>query len=219
MQAVTCKEEKDALEKFKKDLGTFVRFYEFMSQIVDYDDKTLGKLSLYARNLRPMLRETFMEEERIDLNSVVLSHYRLSAIRQQDLKLKEDAAEYQLKPGEGLGTAKPKDKHEEFLSQIIGRLNELFITDRLTEKDLVNYAYTIRDKISENVLVMKQIANNTAEQAMLGDFTKAVDDAIMDSSEAHNNQMMQLLSNPAKAAGFAKVVFDLLKLAECEYNA
>ena len=78
-------------------------------------------------------------------------------------------------------------------------------------KDLVNYAYTIRDKIRENELVMKQIANNSAEQAMLGDFSKAVDDAIMDSGEAHQNQMMQLLSDPLKAAGFAKVIFDLLK--------
>jgi type I restriction enzyme R subunit len=208
-----CKKEKDALEIFKKDLGTFVRFYEFMSQIVDYDDKALEKLSLYARNLRPMLRETFMEEEGIDLSNVVLSHYRLSIIRQQDLKLKVDSPE-PLEPGEGLGTAQPKDKQQEFISQIISRLNELFITDHLTEKDLVNYAYTIRDKISENELVMKQIANNSTEQAMLGDFTKAVDDAIIDSSEAHQNQMMQLLSDPAKAAGFAKVVFDLLKLAE-----
>jgi type I restriction enzyme R subunit len=49
---------------------------------------------------------------------------------------------------------------------------------------------------------------------MLGDFPKAVDDAILDSKEAHQNQMMQLLSDPKKAAGFAKVVFDLLKLAE-----
>ncbi len=38
-----CKQEKDALEIFKKDIGTFVRFYEFMSQIVDYDDKRSGK--------------------------------------------------------------------------------------------------------------------------------------------------------------------------------
>jgi type I restriction enzyme R subunit len=74
-------------------------------------------------------------------------------------------------------------------------------------------ANTIRDKVSENALVMQQIANNSTEQALRGDFSKAVDDAIMDSSEAHNNQMLQLLSNPAKAAGFAKVVFDLLKLA------
>ena len=53
-----CKKARDELEIFKKDLGSFVRFYEFMSQIVDYDDKELEKLSLYARNLRPMLRET-----------------------------------------------------------------------------------------------------------------------------------------------------------------
>lgn len=94
------------------------------------------------------------------------------------------------------------------------RLNELFITDQLTEKDMVNYAYTIRDKISENAFVMKQITNNTTEQALLGDFSKAVDDAVMDSSEAHQNQMMQLLSNPQKAASFARVVFDLLKFAQ-----
>jgi hypothetical protein len=42
------------------------------------------------------------------------------------------------------------------------------------------YAYTIRDKVSENHLVMQQLANNTAEQALLGNFASAVDDAIMD---------------------------------------
>lgn len=204
-----CKQEKDALEIFKKDLGTFVRFYEFMSQIVDYNDKDLEKLSLYARNLRPMLRESILDEDDIDLHNVVLSHYRLSKIRQQDINLKDDAGEY-LTPGEGLGSAKAKDKKEEFLSQIISRLNEIFITDELTEKDLVNYAYTIRDKIGENELVMKQITNNTPEQALLGDFSKALDDAVLDSNGAHQNQMMQLLSDPARAANFARVVFDLL---------
>src|SRR5690606_39777656 len=33
------KADQDALEIFKKDLGTFTRQYEFMSQIVDYDEK------------------------------------------------------------------------------------------------------------------------------------------------------------------------------------
>jgi type I restriction enzyme R subunit len=55
----------------------------------------------------------------------------------------------------------------------------------LFKKDPANYAYTIRDKISENALGMKQIANNSTELAMLGGFTKA--------------------------AGFAKVAFHLLK--------
>jgi type I restriction enzyme R subunit len=209
-----CKQEKDALEIFKKDLGTFVRFYEFMSQIVDYDDKELEKLCLYARNLRPMLRELAIEESDIDLSNVVMSHYRLSKIRQQDIQIKENSADYALVPGDAVGTAKAKDPKEEFLSQIISKLNELFITDMLTDQDMVNYLYTIKDKMKENTLVMKQIDNNTPEQAMLGDFPKALMDAIMDSGEAHENQMMQLLSNPDKANGFSRLVFDLLKLTD-----
>jgi type I restriction enzyme R subunit len=205
-----CKQEKDALEIFKKDLGTFVRFYEFMSQIVDYDDKDLEKLSLYARNLSPMLREAAVDEDDIDLDSVVLSHYRVSKIRQQDIQLKEDAAEYKLEPGDALGSAKAKDPKEEFLSQIVARLNELFITDELTDKDMVNYAHTVKDKVMENERVMRQILENSSEQAMLGDFPKAMDDAILGSSDAHQNQMMQLLSDPAKAAGFAKLVFEMI---------
>lgn len=205
-----CRQEKDALEIFKKDLGTFVRFYEFMSQIVDYDDKDLEKLSLYARNLRPMLRETVADDDDIDLNAVELSHYRLSKIRQQDLALEQNAEEYKLEPTDAIGTAKAKDKTVEFLSQIVHRLNELFITDQLTDKDMVNYAYTIRDKVRENAVVMRQLENNSAEQAMLGDFPKAVDDAVLDSGDAHRNQMMQLLADPKRAAGFAKVIFDLL---------
>lgn len=190
-----------------------MRFYEFMSQIVDYDDPNLEKLSLYARNLNPLLREQLVDEDEIDLSHVVLSHYRLSKIRQQDLLLNEGQGDYGLTPGEGLGSAKARDPKEEFLAQIIARLNEIFITDHLTDGDQVSYAYTVRDKVKENGKVMSQLANNSDEQAMLGDFPKAVDDAILDSGEAFDNQKMQLLSDPKKAAAFAKLVFDLLKRA------
>jgi type I restriction enzyme R subunit len=207
-----CRQEKDRLEIFKKDLGSFTRFYEFMSQIVDYDNKDLEKLSLYARHLRPLLREKLEEEDDIDLSNVALSHYRLSILRQQDLVM-ETHGSYGLTPGNELGSAKAKDKKEEFLSQILARLNDLFVTDGLSDGDLTNYAQTIRDKVRENKSVMDQIQNNTPEQAMLGDFPKALDDAVMDSSEAHRNQMMQILSNTEVAKGFARVVFDLIKQA------
>lgn len=206
-----CKREKDRLEIFKKDLGSFTRFYEFMSQIVDYDDLELEKLSLFARFLRPLLRERRVEEDDIDLTNVEMSHYRLSKIREQHLQLREDSEDDKLEPGNDIGSAKAKDKKEEFMSQILERLNDLFVTDNLTEKDMINYAYTVRDKLAENATVMKQIANNTAEQALLGDFPQAIDDAVMESSEAHQEMMLQYLSNPELARGFARVVFDLLK--------
>ena len=140
-----------------------------------------------------------------------MSHYRLSKLHEQHLKLQVDAEDSQLAPSNDLGTAKPKDKKEEYLSTILARLNDLFITDNLTDKDMINYAFAVRDKQSENQAVMTQIANNTREQAMLGDFPKAIDDAVMDSNDAQQDMMMQYLSNPELAKGFARVVFDMLK--------
>lgn len=207
-----CKQEKDRLEIFKKDLGSFVRFYEFMSQIVAYDDKSLEKLSLYCRHLRPLLREEAIDEDDVDLSNVEMSHYRLSKILEQHIKLQEDAAEYKLNPVNDVGTAKEKDKKEEFMSQVLSQLNELFITENLTAKDMLNYAFVVYDKLAENKLVMTQLDNNTREQAMLGDFTKAIDDAVIDSNEAHKEMMMQYLSSPEVAKGFAHLMYDIAKM-------
>ncbi|MCL1076920.1 type I restriction endonuclease subunit R [Parashewanella spongiae] len=206
-----CKQEKDRLEIFKKDLGSFTRFYEFMSQIVDYDNMELEKLSLYARYLRPLLREKVIEEDDIDLDNVVMSHYRLSKIRQQHIKLKEDEEGNELEPSDDVGTAKAKDKKEEFMSQIVAKLNELFITDGLTDGDMISFLYSKTSKVAENETVMKQIKNNTAEQAFLGDFPQAFDNAVMDSDEAHQEMMMQYLSNPLIAEGLKRLAFDMLK--------
>lgn len=206
----SCKQEKDRLEIFRKDLGSFVRFYEFISQIVEYDDPSLEKLSLFARHLRPLLHEQPLEEDEIDLTNVEMSHYRLSKIHEQHLKLQENAPDYTLDPNSAVGTAKPKDKQEEYLSQVLSRMNELFITDHLTENDLINSVMTIQNKIAENKTVMMQIKNNAPEQAILGDFYQAVDNAVMDSNDAQQEFMMQYLSDPTRAQGFARLMFDMV---------
>ncbi|MBK9266061.1 MAG: type I restriction endonuclease subunit R [Polyangiaceae bacterium] len=204
-----AKKELDALGMFKADLVSFTRYYEFMSQIVDYDSTDLEKLSLYARHLAPLLREKTPKEDPIDLSSVELSHYRLSKLKQQDLKLVKGAGEG-LSPGSEMGSGKAKSKMEEYLSQIIQRLNEVFVTDGLTDNDMLNYAMTISDKVRENEAVMKQIENNSREQAMLGDFAGALDEAVMESGEVHRNLMTQVLNDKNIAAGFGRIVFDML---------
>lgn len=204
-----AKLELDSLALFKSDLQAFTRYYEFMSQIVDYDDNDLERLSLFARHLAPLLREKAPDEDPVDLSSVELSHYRLSMIQQQNLMLVKEGGEG-LEPTTDLGTGKARSKEEEWLSQIITRLNDLFVTDGLTDKDLINYAYAIRDKVSENETVMNQIANNSPEQALLGDFAGAMDDAVMDSSVAHQNQMAQYLNSKDVQLGLQRLVFDML---------
>ncbi len=195
----------DALELFKKDLTTFTRQYEFMSQIVDYDDKALEKLSLYARHLQPMLREKLDDDDDVDLSNIVMSHYRLSKLRQQDLKLQEESID--LKSGSG-GGGKARDKEEDLLSQIVARLNEMFDTENLTDSDMLNYSQTIWDKIKENDIVMQQIANNPADKIMLGDYPDATLDAIFDSQEAYQEITKQLLSDSNRLAQFTRFLLD-----------
>ena len=207
------KKELDALVMFKKDLGSFTRFYEFMSQIIDYDKKELDELSLFARHLRPLLREEENDEEDVDLSSVVLTHYRLSKIREQNLLLEEEGGDYNIQPSSELGTGKAKDKEELFLSAIIEKLNELFDTDNLTSNDMINYAYTLRDKILENKKVMEQIKNNPRKQILLGDYPAAVCDAVMESGVAHNNQMQQCLSDDKVLKGLELILLDMLQHA------
>ena len=115
-----------------------------MLQIIDYDNKDIEKLSLYARHLQPMLRE------RPDDNEVyfIMSHYRFSKLRQQDLKLQEDSF-YPLNTASG-GAGNAKDKQEDWLSKIVARLNELFDTENLIDRDLITYSQAIWDKVNEN---------------------------------------------------------------------
>ncbi|MDE0842644.1 MAG: type I restriction endonuclease [Psychrobacter pacificensis] len=200
------KADQDALEIFKKDLGTFTRQYEFMSQIVDYDSKELEKLSLYARNLQPMLRESVDNEDDIDLTNIVMSHYRVSKLHQQDLKLQEGSGE--LEAGGGAGTAKPKDKEEELLSKVINRLNEVFAGEDFTDKDMINFQNTIWDKVTENEIVVKQFSNNSTDQIMLGGYPDAAMDALFESQEAYQGMTMHLLSNPQQFKKFIRLMLD-----------
>jgi len=201
----------DALMMFKKDLGSFTRFYEFMSQIIDYDKQELDKLSLFARHLRPLLREEEDDEEDIDLSSVVLTHYRISKLREQNLQLHNNSEEHKITPGTELGSGKAKDKEEIFLSTILEKLNELFDTGDLTKNDMINYAYTVCDKIFENKKVMDQVRNNPRKQILIGDYPAAVCDAVMESGAAHNNQMQQCLSDDKKLKKLELIILDLLQ--------
>ena len=200
------KTDQDALEIFKKDLGTFTRQYEFMSQIVDYDDKELEKLSLYARNLQPLLRESVDNEDDVDLSNIVMSHYRVSKLYQQDLKLQEGSGE--LEAGGGAGTATPKDIKEELLSKVINRLNEVFAGEDFTENDMVNFQNTIWDKVTENEIVVKQFSNNSTDQIMLGGYPDAAMDALFESQEAYEGMTMHLLSNPNQFKKFIRLMLD-----------
>ncbi|MGL5948347.1 MAG: hypothetical protein ACRCYV_04690, partial [Aeromonas sp.] len=191
---------------------SFYRFYEFTSQIVDFADFELEKLSIFAKHLYPLLRLDVVADE-IDLSDVVMTHYRLHEQREANLqlgmKIGEEPAAY-LPPAKEGGGATPKDPKTELLNEVLQRMNDLFIEDGLSENDMLNYANTIAGKIAENAVVMDQLRSNSKEQAMLGQFPESINTAIIESMDVHNEMAMKLLSNEAVAKGFAGLMFDVL---------
>jgi type I restriction enzyme R subunit len=206
-----AKAEKDKLVIFKKDLGTFSRFYEFISQIEDFGDPELEKHSLFCRHLQPLLRETKEQKEEVDLSNVDLTHYRMNIIRQGNLGLHEQEEAYGLDPANDLGSGRNKDKKKELLSVIVEKFNEVFEADGLTDADMINYVQTVVDKVKENTSVMDQVKNNSKEQAMPGDFQGAVEDAVIASDEIRQEIVTQYLYSKQVQTGFANMIFDMLK--------
>ncbi len=198
-------ELKNALDVFKKDLISFVRMYEFLSQIVDYADEELLKLWAFVKALIPNLK-TYDEKDPIDISAVELTHYKLHKQKTKNIELSGEDNE--LGGIEG-GGAVAKDPEKELLSQIIGHMNALF-EGELTDDDMLNYARTIKDKVMENSKVVEQVTNNSKEQAMMGGFAEAINDAVIESLDAHQSLATQVLSEDRVRKGLADVVYELI---------
>jgi type I restriction enzyme R subunit len=79
-------ETKSRLDIFKKDLTTFVRYYEFLSQIVNYQDEELERLWAFIKHLIPNLK-TYHTKEPIDISLVELTHYKLHEQKANSIEL------------------------------------------------------------------------------------------------------------------------------------
>jgi len=203
MDIKRAKEDKDALELFKKDLGTFIRMYEFLSQIVDYEDADLEKLSVYARGLLPNLKTVDINPP-IDISSVEMTHYSLRNEQKHSLNLKGGYLD-NIGPGSGM----VREPETDTIEHIVTMMNDLFAGE-LTDEDKLNYARTIKDKVMENVNVVQQIKTNSKKQAMMGDFLGAMTDAIIGSMSAHQDMAKQVLSEDKVRDGFARLLLDMI---------
>jgi type I restriction enzyme R subunit len=186
-------EEEDA-EQFRKDLGSFLRLYDFLSQIIAYGDADLEKLYVFGKSLAPQIAEHDDGSSILELDSDVrLTHYRLQKLGQQTLDLATGDI-VKLQPISEAGSGKPVEDEQKKLAEIVQTMNDLFSGD-LSEADLVGYATTIRGKLLENETLAVQAANNTEEQFAMGDFREILTDIVIEGQENHNKIADQLLKD------------------------
>ncbi|MDR5862438.1 DEAD/DEAH box helicase family protein [Halomonas campisalis] len=200
---------RDELDLFRKNLQSFVRIYEFLSQIVTFDDPELEQLCVYARHLYPLLRtDRLLEEEVIDVSELELTHYRLTKREEKRLQL-EVAEGSPLKPVSEVGSGKPFDPEKQRLAEIIDRLNDLYGAE-VSDDDKLHFANGIADRIERDEAVMTQVRSHGEDQVMHGLFPKKVTDAVLDAMSDHEKLSMPLLEDEETGRQFALLILKLL---------
>ncbi|TFH84867.1 type I restriction endonuclease subunit R [Billgrantia azerbaijanica] len=201
---------RDELDLFRKNLQSFVRTYEFLSQIVTFDDPELEQLCVFARHLHPLLRtDRLLEEESIDVSELELTHYRLTKREEKRLRLEEAEGDYGLTPVSEVGSGKPHDPEKQRLAEIIERLNDLYGAE-VSDDDKLHFANGIADRIERDEAVMAQVRNHSEDQVMHGLFPKKVTDAVLDALSDHEKLSMPLLENEETGRQFALLILKLL---------
>lgn len=180
-------------ELFRKDLASFLRLYEFLSQIIPYNDPDLEKLFVFGKNLMPRLAEQGRKEFLSLDSDVKLTHYRLQKLGEQQLDL-EKAEVVKLAGISEAGTgAAPEDERKE-LREIVAKMNDLFSGD-ITEADFIGAVTTWQGRLMASEKLAAQALNNSEEQFAMGDVKDEFTDVVIEAKDAQNHIADQLLKD------------------------
>ncbi|NNB42112.1 type I restriction endonuclease subunit R [Pseudomonas chlororaphis] len=205
-------EQIDQLDLFRKNLQSFVRLYEFLSQIIPYEDRELEQLCVYAKHLHPLLRLDRLQQDDVDVGELQLSHYRLSKRAEHQLRLNEEKGEYTLKPGSDVGSGKPHDPEKKRLSEIIDALNDIFGAET-QDDDQLHFATGITQRLLRQDDLMAQVNSHSVDQVMHGLLPKRVLDTVLDAMTDNEKLSLEVLDNETKSRAFALVILKMLKSA------
>lgn len=125
--AADDKAELDRLDTFRKDVGTFVRVYDFISQVINYGPE-MEKRATFYRLLERLIRSDKVDDDTIDLSDVTLRAIKQIDRGAQDITLTGEGAG--LAGITDAGSRGKKDPKLVAMWAVIDRLNDLFSTLR-----------------------------------------------------------------------------------------
>ena len=203
----------DELEMFRKDVGTFLRQYDFLSQILDYEDLALEKLSIYLRHLAPVITSEQLGHE-IDLSTV---DFEYIAQHEQGTISGKLAGGVALEPAKDAGTGAVHDPEMVALAEVIEKINDLFSGDH-PDSGVRNVVTHIKDRLEESETLQQQAQNNSLAQ-----FSESPDlhneflNAVIGAMDSHSDLSAQIINNPELSqkllGGLVPIIYKGLKAA------
>lgn len=197
---------REALEVFRHDLGSFVRAYDFLTQIITYDDADLARRAVVFRLLQPLLATERLRDP-VDLSGLLMTHHRIKQGSSID-GIPGGSEGGGLTPGKDIGTGSATPV-KTTMQALVEQMNGLF-EGELSEADLISYAQHVSSKLLENKALARQAAASTKERFLHGDFRPAMMKAVIDSMKSHKTMSDQVLERLDVQEGLATILADLV---------
>lgn len=194
--------EIDRLDLFRGDLTAFINAYDFLSQIINYEDTSVEKHAIYYRALARVIREDNRRSP-IDLAGVALIGYGIKKHETLSIALDNGV----LTPLTEPGSKKPVDPVLARLFEAVNQLNQLFDGDGLTEADMMGFYAHVKGKAGENAKITTQIAANTEQQFLASpDLGSTVTNAIITSGTNFESMVTEALNSDTKLAKIIELI-------------
>ncbi|MEU5835401.1 type I restriction endonuclease [Streptomyces diacarni] len=173
----------NTLDLFRKDVSTYVRLYDFMSQIVDYGDPYMEMLSIFLRLLDKVIAESAWTAD-VDLSDVVLVGVKHDKATPVDISLVGDG---QLKGISAAGTGTKKEPKYVALQVVIDKMNDLFGAESFAQSQVREFVQGLVQRLLTDPNLVRQTKVNSKKQFLESqDFQAAVTEAVADNQDAHN---------------------------------
>lgn len=182
--AADSKADLDVLALFRRDLGTFIRLYDFMSQIIDYGDTDLEKRSIYYRLLERQIRPEEIRQP-LDLTGVELQV--IKQIGTGDMKLDLNSGESVGLSGiTAAGSAGRRDPKLVKMQEILARLNDLFADEDFTQVQKESWLEGLLGALLSDTRLVEQAKVNSKPQFLESpDLRDGVTAALLGNHAAH----------------------------------
>jgi type I restriction enzyme R subunit len=152
----------NTLDLFRKDVSTYVRLYDFMSQIVDYGDPYMEMLSIFLRLLEKIIADTSWAAE-VDLSDVVLVGVKHTKGTAVDISLTGDG---QLKGIGAAGTGTRKEPKYVALQVVIDKMNDLFGAESFSASQVREFVQGLVQRLLTYPDLVNQTKVNSKKQFM-----------------------------------------------------
>lgn len=204
-------EEKTVLQDFRTTLSQYVKAYAFFSQILHFQDTRYEKFSVFADLLARKLRHLKDDEpvpEAVDVSDVVLTHYRLEKVREEDLEL--SATEEGLRGMTEAGMAQIRERERVAKSELIDLVNKYFGDLNAEPEYVVNTLTMMNARLSENEALQVSARNNSkADFAYSRDFRINVEDALWREENDSDAALKAVRNLPWESLGRLLIEFGL----------